>query len=304
MSEMQRIADQIGALRAEAQRSADAMPPQRATLIGLLNEKGGVYKTTLAITFGAALAMLGKRVVIVDADPQGHATMRLDVKKQPGLYNLLIRDEEFEGVLRYVSPQVFAPDAELVEHAAMGFIHRSKGELWLLPGNLETRGISFQNPDLFLVSNRFDEIAGWADVVIFDTSPTPSPLNSTIYAAIDGVILPTECTYSSLDGLAGSLLRKEKADTARQQHDFAESKVLGIIPTAYRVDTTAHDIGVEKLREKYKRLVWPPLPQRTIWEQAEWVKESIFRHAPRDVAALEAWANVDRLLKALPEPVR
>ena len=76
-------------------------------IITLLNEKGGVGKTTLATHIAAGLAFRGFRVVLVDADPQGHATVALGLPKEPGLYDLLVRDAPFKSVLRFIPAQVY-----------------------------------------------------------------------------------------------------------------------------------------------------------------------------------------------------
>jgi chromosome partitioning protein len=76
-------------------------------VITLLNEKGGVGKTTLATHIGAGLAVRGLRVIIIDADPQGHATVSLGMQRKPGLYDLLVRDASFTSVLQQVPHETY-----------------------------------------------------------------------------------------------------------------------------------------------------------------------------------------------------
>ena len=64
-------------------------------VLTFLNEKGGVGKTTLTSTIGAGLAIMGYRVLLIDADPQGHLTISYGLKKHHSLYDLLVRDAEF-----------------------------------------------------------------------------------------------------------------------------------------------------------------------------------------------------------------
>ena len=68
-------------------------------IVTLLNEKGGVGKTTLATHLAAGLAIRGKRVILVDADPQGHATIAFGLSKEPGFYDLIVRNAPFQKVL-------------------------------------------------------------------------------------------------------------------------------------------------------------------------------------------------------------
>src|SRR5690606_35498477 len=134
-------------------------------VITLLNEKGGVAKTTMAIHAAAGLAIKGYRVVIIDADAQGHATIALGRQKGPGFYDLIVRDAPFDQVLRHISPERYAT-REMAENM--------KGDLLLVPSNVETRSISHNISDAFAVLKRVMQIRDAIDCVIFDTSPTPS----------------------------------------------------------------------------------------------------------------------------------
>jgi len=266
--------------------------------LGVFNEKGGTGKTTISVSVAAGLAIRGYRVVLVDSDPQANATLALGHKKEGGLYNLIIRDAEFQDVLRPVDPDIIGYDVQ--------------GELWVLPGNLETRGIPVMRPDPFILRKRVlgldvdtDEeigggLEGWADYVIYDTAPTPSIIHTSIYMAADGMVFPTHCNYFSLDGLAESIIHKDGAQRQRTGNELGTIKTLGIIPTMYR-KVEAHDVGLAQLTGKYKRAVWPCIPLRTIWEKASWAGETVFRFAPQHEVVTETWALVDRVVKGLAE---
>ena len=74
-------------------------------VITLLNEKGGVAKTTMAVHAAAGLAIKGYKVVLIDADAQGHATIALGRQKEPGFYDLIVRGAPFDKVLRRINPE-------------------------------------------------------------------------------------------------------------------------------------------------------------------------------------------------------
>lgn len=263
--------------------------------IGLMNEKGGTGKTTLAIHIAAGLAQRGRRVVVVDGDPQGNATLALGHKKSLGFTRLMIDDDDFGDVLEPVDRAVWSLDDQA-----------PVGELWLLAGNIDSRTIPGRVDGDFRLRERLKELQGWADVVVFDTSPTPDRIHTLIYLAIDLLILPSHCSYLSLDGLASSLAHKERADQVRAAQGFAPIRTVGIIPTMYRRETEAHDVGIQQMTSTFRRLVWPCVPLRTVWEKASWVQQTIYRFAPNGHATEEMLGRdglVDRVEAALGEVV-
>lgn len=240
-------------------------------VITLLNEKGGVGKTTLATHIAAGLAIRGHRVVLVDADPQGQASALMGLPKEPGFYELLVREREFPDVLRFVQPELYSASVLDVQ-----------GELYVLPGNIETRLISQANPNPFILRQRLVDLDGWADVVIFDTSPTPSLIHTAIYMATDSVLLPTTPAFLGMDGIAHSIMHQENAQQIRQQEQLGDVGRLGIIPTMFRVGTNAHDLAIQQLVKEFKRNLWPPIPQRTVFEAAAMVGQLLYKYAPQD----------------------
>ncbi|GAB4517566.1 MAG: AAA family ATPase [Anaerolineae bacterium] len=251
-------------------------------VLSLLNEKGGVGKTTLATHIAAGLALRGKRVVLMDADPQGHATVVFGLKKEPLLHDLIVRDLPFQQALRRVPPENFAPPNTEV-----------KGDLLVIPSNIETRSIPLEISDAMVVRNRLEELRGVIDFVIIDTAPTPSLLHANIYLATDAVIYPTKCEYLSFDGLLESLKHREQASAARERQGLNELRVGGIVPMMYRVGTQADEYGIDILRERFGKQVWPPIQLRTVWSQASFAKQLIFNYAPDTKAAHEAWQLVE-----------
>jgi chromosome partitioning protein len=267
-------------------------------IITLLNEKGGVAKTTLAVHIAAGLAIRGYRVVLADADAQGNAAVRLGLKKEPGLWRLLVDDAEFEDVMRPVSADVYSAS-------------EPDGDLWVIPGNQRTGLVALENPNPFLVRERFEELASWADVVVFDTSPTPSLIHTAIYVATDYILFPTTPQFMALDGLAHSIYHQEQARGLRLQYALGDVKRMGIIPVMFRRNTQAHDVALQDLLRQYRQAVWPCIPLRTIWEKAEYAGETLFKFAPYSAAddegsevTKELWALIDRVESGLLEASR
>lgn len=252
--------------------------------ITLINEKGGVGKTTLATHLAAGLAIRGYRVVIADADAQGHASVSLGIPKGPGMYDLLVRGATFREVLRPVSPENFAVPGFPV-----------KGQLYLVPSNVETRSIPVQISDAFTVADRFRELENLIDVVVFDTAPTPSLLHGAIYLATDSILYPTKCESLSFDGLLESFRHRDSMQPTREKWGLTTIHVMGIIPTMFRSSTLVHQENLNKLKSKYDSLVWPELTMRTVWAEASTFNQLVFRYAADSGAAREMWNTIDRV---------
>lgn len=261
---------------------------QSVNTITLAQEKGGVGKTTLTITLAAGLADRGHRVVILDADAQASATNALDVADQPGIYNLLIRGASFQDVLLNIDPQVWSASPSNV-----------RGELYLVPSNIETRNISNMLNDLDAVMNKFRILENWADFVIIDTPPTPSLWHSSLYLASDYVIYPVLCEMGSLDSLAKTITRLTPLTQMRRGIGANATKILGIVPTMYRPQTSLHAANLDNLKQAYGELVKVGCPQRVAWAEAAQMRKSIFAYEPRNGAYQEAKSFVDTMLEGL-----
>lgn len=257
-------------------------------IVTLLNEKGGVGKTTLATHIGAGLAIRGLRVVIADADPQGHATVAFGFDRLPGLYDLLVREESFRNVLQVVPQELYEIPGQPVH-----------GQLYLIPGNHETRAIPLMTSDGMIILKRFAELHTNFDVVIFDTSPTPSLLHASIYMATNSIVYPTECEFLSLDGLIQSLTHKESVQPTRNQWGLEPIELMGIVPTKYRASTVLHNYNLNNLRHQFGTKVWDPLTLGTIWAEASQRRRPVFHLAPDSKAASEVWAIVRHVEEAL-----
>lgn len=258
-------------------------------VITLLNEKGGVGKTTLAIHIAAGLAARGQRVLLVDADPQGHATVMNGLPKEPGLYNLLVRDMPFKEVMRFVPPDTYAVPGQPMT-----------GQLFVIPSNVETRNIANSISDAFAVHDRFRDLERAVDYVVFDTSPTPSLLHGSIYLATDAILYPTKCEFLAFDGLVESINHRQAAQAARDKWNLGPIHVLGIVPTMYRNQTVEHSENLKELHKQFGDLVWPPIMQRTIWAEATTLRRPVFSIAPETKAAREAWGMIDRVERGMP----
>lgn len=165
-----------------SQNSADM-----AKVFCVTNQKGGVGKTTTAINLSAALAVLGKRVLLVDLDPQGNATMGSGIDKntlQANLYQVLLGEVTI----------------------AQALCRSESGGYDVLPANRELSGAEI---DLVGMDAReqqlrraIDAVRADYDFVLIDCPPTLSLLTLNGLAAAHGVIIPMQCEYFALEGLS------------------------------------------------------------------------------------------------------
>lgn len=260
-------------------------------VLAFLNEKGGVGKTTLTNHVGAGLAASGLRVLVIDADPQGHATLRYGVKKAPMLYDLLVREADWSDTTVKIPAERyrFADDAKA-------------GALYLVPSNVETRNIGNSTDNETILAERLDELAdtGNVDVVLIDTSPTASLFHTTIYIASDAVIYPTELAYSSFDGLVESIKRRENANHLRQRKwQLPPLNLLGVVPMKYRKGTMEQDNNLATLKEQFGAKVWEPLSLRTIWTETEATARPIWQLEAHGAAVDEFMAVLNNVQEAL-----
>ncbi len=254
-------------------------------VITLVNEKGGVGKTTLAVHLAAGLAARGKRVMVMDADPQAHSTIRLGMPKSPKFYDLLVRDAAFRECAVGVKPEKFGFPGETLP----------TGRLWVVPGNLETRTVNDNMQDTWQIWQKMQELEGMVDVVIFDTSPTPSLLHGSIYLASDGLIIPTKLTHNSFDGLVGTMQRLERGSKIREQMGMTPLNILGIVPIAYEKNTIEHSRNLEALQKQYSDKVWHPVTKRIIWQETESRALPVWALEPNSPAAVDVYELIDQM---------
>lgn len=254
-------------------------------IVTTVNEKGGSGRTTVATHIAAGLAARGQRVLLIDGDAQAHATIRCRIAKQPGLYDLLVRDANWENVCVEVPPEQYGIPGEVLP----------RGHLWVLPSNVETRNIANSIADSDRLTLRLDEHRDTFDVVIIDTSPTPSLLHGVFYTATDALLFVSQMAFTYFDGLKESIKRRQEANVTRQKRwGLPEIETLGIVPTVYRGNTVEQAANYELLREQYGELVWRPIPQRTRWTESEGEAVPVWNLDPNCDAAMDAWNLVNK----------
>jgi chromosome partitioning protein len=153
--------------------------------ITVANQKGGVGKTTTAVNLAHGLVLQGKRVLLVDLDPQGQCATILGLKPEPGAFNLLVAEAPFSQVMRLTDRKGLM--------VILGDRKTSTAQTVL---NVQRSPISFTHSKLVLPAQK-DNI----DFIVIDTSPSVGELQEQALWAADGILIPCAVDYLAPDGV-------------------------------------------------------------------------------------------------------
>jgi len=240
-----------------------------AKVVAMCNQKGGVGKTTSTINLGAALAEYGRRVLLVDMDPQGALSAGLGVPH----YEL---EKTIHNVL--VEPRVSIDDVLLstrVNHMDLvpSNIDLSAAEIQLVNevGREQTLGRA-----LYPVLDRYD-------YVLIDCQPSLGLLTVNGLACSDGVVIPTECEFFSLRGLA---LLTDTVDKVRDRLN-PKLEISGILLTRYDPRTVNSREVMARVVERFGDLVFDTVVTRTVrFPETTVAGEPITTWAPKSTGAI------------------
>jgi len=217
-----------------------------AKVIAIANQKGGVGKTTTAINLAASLAVMEKRVLLLDADPQANTTSGLNYSPEQ------IGDHSIYEVLI----------GQLDVHQAL--LSTEMPNLSLIPSHINLVGAELELNDVkdreFLLKKALDPIKGDYDFVIIDCSPSLGFITVNALTAADSVIIPVQPEFFALEGL-GKLLQTIRLVQGRINPALT---IEGFLITMYDGRTKVHTQVAGELRDYFKDMVFKTIIQRNI----------------------------------------
>ena len=186
-------------------------------IISVANQKGGVGKTTTTVNLSTILAKKGKKVLLIDADPQGNATSGLGVEKEVefSTYDILVNDTELQ---------------ETIESTVIK-------NLYICPANMSLAGAEVELVSMMSREQRLKEklekVKESFDYIFIDCPPSLGLITLNSFTASDSVLIPVQCEYFALEGL-GQLLNTVNLV---KKHLNKDIEIEGALLTMYDIRT-------------------------------------------------------------------
>lgn len=185
-------------------------------IIAVANQKGGVGKTTTAVNLAASLALAEKNVLLIDFDPQSNATTSLGFRRSDiefDIYHVLMGSKNI---------------SQIVQETEMPYMHLAPSNIGLVGLEKEFYDKKTSGREL-LLKKCIQEVENLYDYIIIDSPPALGPLTINALSAADSVIIPIQCEFFALEGLA-QLLSTIKL---LQDNINPNLKIKGFLPTMY-----------------------------------------------------------------------
>ncbi len=249
-------------------------------IIAIANQKGGVGKTTTSINLSSCIAAKGKKVLVIDMDPQGNTTSGYGIEKnelENTIYELIMGDCTVEDcILKEILPNVS-----------------------LLPSNVNLAGaeielIGVKDKD-FILKNEIDWVRDTYDFIIIDCPPSLNLLTVNAMTTADSVLVPIQCEYYALEGLS-QLIHTVNLVKERLNPDL---DMDGVVFTMYDSRTNLSNQVVDNVKSNLKQKVYDTLIPRNIrLAEAPSYGQPINVYDPKSAGAESYMALADEVIKS------
>ena len=213
-------------------------------IISVANQKGGVGKTTTTVNLSTILAKKGKKVLLIDTDPQGNATSGLGVSKDVELsvYDILIGDTEFDETLQETAIK----------------------NLKVCPSNISLAGAEVQLVSMMSreqrLKTKLDKIKDQYDYILIDCPPSLGLVTLNAFTASDSVLITVQCEYFALEGL-GQLLNTVNLV---KKHLNKNLEIEGALLTMYDARTNLSNQVVKEVKKYFEDKVYKTVIPRNV----------------------------------------
>lgn len=256
-----------------------------AKVIAVTNQKGGVGKTTTTASIGIGLAREGKRVLLIDGDPQGDLTKCLGVENPDGLTDTLT-----EAMTKVVNGEDVAPDYAIIKH---------KEGVDLLPSNIELSGMDVS---LVTVMNREHVLEMYVegqrdnyDYILIDCMPSLGTLTINALTAADSVIIPVEASFLPEKGLEQLIKTITRVKKALNRKLYIEGILITMVDKRTRYSKAVSD-GIREVYGQQLRIFSVDIPRSVRTAEMPAVGQSIFEYDPNGSATKAYEAVVKEVL--------
>ena len=213
-------------------------------IISVANQKGGVGKTTTTVNLATILAKRGKKVLLIDADPQGNATSGLGLDKDltPSTHDILVNDTEFDDVMQKTMIK----------------------NLKVCPANMDLAGAEVELVSMMSREQRLKEkvdiIKNKFDYILIDCPPSLGLVTLNAFTASNSVLIPVQCEYFALEGL-GQLLN---TINLVKKHLNKEIRIEGALLTMYDIRTNLSNQVVKEVKKYFENKVYKTVIPRNV----------------------------------------
>lgn len=213
-------------------------------IVSVANQKGGVGKTTTTVNLSTILAKRGKKVLLIDTDPQGNATSGLGIEKESDLstYDLLITDVAAEDIIQETGIK----------------------NLYISPSNMNLAGAEVQLVSMMSreqrMKEKLDVIKDKFDFILIDCPPSLGLITLNAFTASDSVLIPVQCEYYALEGLGQLLNTVELVRKHLNKNLYVEGAIL----TMYDIRTNLANQVVREVKKFFQNKVYKTVIPRNV----------------------------------------